>query len=321
MDSPKIYYTYQSPVFFGYNPDGRRRKRSTVQTDAETQQCTHNVLNTNRADENDQPTRPRNVLRQNSRSRRNQQNITVGNLSVSLFDKDNRGSSSNELARRAAAFAHSYPPSDALPNTQQVDQIISQKGYEAWKFVLDRMMIDGNGMPSISSEGRVVEFGAMRSVEEEKRREAVSSGTEFMHYFEITLISRSKYVENMAIGLTTRPYPYFRFPGWNMHSVGYHSRDGSVFHENIDGKRYGPSWGDEIGETVGVGYRPNTGEVFFTKNGEYLGVTLKNSKHVWYPTVAADGPCKFEINFGDKCRGFRFEKARNYGPGAPLKED
>ncbi|CAG8619527.1 1506_t:CDS:2 [Acaulospora morrowiae] len=359
MDSQETYYTYQSPVFFGYNPDGGRIcgaycilafTLSSVIISIILMICLYSVYNK----------RKRNRLRVDTEtqqhildqySRQSEQNTTVVNLGVPLFSKDRRGRTSSELARRAAAFTHSYPPSDALPTAEQVDQIISQKGYGAWRFVLDRSMVNETGMPNISNEGRVVEFGInnnkwrlkpsasivnkdicvqsnfpffwpVQSVDEEKRREAISCRAEFMHYFEITLISRCKGVENMAIGLTTKPYPYFRFPGWCLYSIGYHSCDGKIFHENnFEGKPYGPSWGDDIGETVGVGYRPNTGEIFFTKNGEYLGVALRDSKHVWYPAVAADGPCRFEVNFGDKGRGFRFEKARNYGPGSPLKEE
>ena len=31
---------------------------------------------------------------------------------------------------------------------------------------------------------------------------------------------------NVAVGLTTKPYPQFRLPGWSKYSIGYFSADG-----------------------------------------------------------------------------------------------
>ena len=42
-----------------------------------------------------------------------------------------------------------------------------------------------------------------------------------LHYFEIT-VEEAKSDIVMSIGLSTKPYPLFRMPGWNKHSIGYH---------------------------------------------------------------------------------------------------
>ena len=59
---------------------------------------------------------------------------------------------------------------------------------------------------------------------------------------------------------------------------------------------------------LGVGYRPRTGAVFFTRNGKklddaYIGLT----KHNLFPTVAADGAASIHVNLGQA--GFVFIEA------------
>ncbi|CAG8464401.1 8756_t:CDS:2 [Paraglomus occultum] len=134
-----------------------------------------------------------------------------------------------------------------------------------------------------------------------------------LHYFEVTVLSNPKPKDTtIAIGLATKPYPPFRLPGWNLYSVGYHSDDGRKFNDAYGGRDYGPEWG-KVGDTVGCGYYPNTGFVFFTKNGENIGYAFTGMRYLWYPTVGAHGPCKVKINFGDD-EPFRYCEARGFGP-------
>jgi len=108
-------------------------------------------------------------------------------------------------------------------------------------------------------------------------------------------------------------------PGWNLYSVGYHSDDGRKFNDAYGGRKYGPEWG-KVGDTVGCGYYPATGYVFFTKNGRNLGTAFTGIRHLWYPTIGADGPCKLEVNFGDGARPFRYNEARGFGPTGPVRK-
>ena len=62
------------------------------------------------------------------------------------------------------------------------------------------------------------------------------------------------------------------------------------------------------GDVVGVGYRPRTGTIFFTRNGKKLddiahGLKTQN----FFPTVGANGPCTIHVNFGQS--GFVFIEA------------
>ncbi|ORY95481.1 concanavalin A-like lectin/glucanase domain-containing protein [Syncephalastrum racemosum] len=118
-----------------------------------------------------------------------------------------------------------------------------------------------------------------------------------LHYFEVTLVTTHPN-SVIAVGLTTRPYPLFRMPGWNRYSVGYHSDDGCKFLEDATGGQdYGPSF--KQGDTVGCGYEPVEGNVFFTLNGYRIGYayTGLQPRH-YFASVGADGPATLDVNFG-----------------------
>lgn len=117
------------------------------------------------------------------------------------------------------------------------------------------------------------------------------------HYFEVTVQYAGPDVV-MAIGLSTRPYPLFRMPGWNKFSVGYHSDDGHKFCDDATGgQSFGPSW--TVGDTVGCGYIPETGSVYFTKNGNLIDYAFSSlRRHNYFPSIGADGPATIAFNFG-----------------------
>jgi hypothetical protein len=110
----------------------------------------------------------------------------------------------------------------------------------------------------------------------------------------------------VAVGLATRPYPAFRLPGVNRYSVAYHSNGDKSHNYPFTATAFGPSLKE--GDVLGVGYRPRTGTVFFTRNGRkledaFVGLTRWNL----FPTIGADGPCSVHVNFGQS--GFVFVEA------------
>uniref|UniRef100_A0A1D1XYM9 Protein ssh4 n=1 Tax=Anthurium amnicola TaxID=1678845 RepID=A0A1D1XYM9_9ARAE len=127
-------------------------------------------------------------------------------------------------------------------------------------------------------------------------------------YYEITIISNPNNDKTtIAIGLATKPYPAFRLTGCNSNSVGYHSNEGKKFHnDGLTGTKYAEKWG-EVGDVIGCGYYPNTGQVFFTKNGKNMGITYTGLFHVWFPTIGSDGVCSVKVNFGQG--EFRYRRA------------
>ncbi|CAG8757506.1 1436_t:CDS:2, partial [Gigaspora rosea] len=185
--------------------------------------------------------------------------------------------------------------------------------------------VSSGGHSEVTNNGRWVEF-FFKSTEIKKESMIQTNypffnprkdieHEEIMHYFEVTVKKMSNQVNTIAIGLSTTPYPYFRLPGYHENSVAYHSDDGRKFHNDSDGGvTYGPTWGK--GDTIGCGYRPKNGVVFFTKNGEDLDVAFRVLQHTWYPSIGTDGSCELEVNFGDS--DFKFKRARGYGPGSPL---
>lgn len=110
----------------------------------------------------------------------------------------------------------------------------------------------------------------------------------------------------VSIGVTTKPYPLFRLPGRHKYSISYDSTGHRRFQQPFNGTIYAPPYVQ--GDVVGVGYRPRTGTIFFTRNGKKLEDVAHGLKlHNFFPTVGANGPCSVHVNFGQS--GFVFIEA------------
>ncbi|ORY86261.1 concanavalin A-like lectin/glucanase domain-containing protein [Protomyces lactucae-debilis] len=108
-----------------------------------------------------------------------------------------------------------------------------------------------------------------------------------------------------AIGVATKPYPAFRLPGYNRHSVGYLTDGTKRRNQPFFGKTYGPVC--RQGDVIGCGYKPRTGTVFFTRNGKKLEEAATGYRQNIFPSVGANGPCQIHVNFGQA--GFVFIEA------------
>lgn len=128
----------------------------------------------------------------------------------------------------------------------------------------------------------------------------------------------------VSIGLCSVHFPKSgQQPGWRELSCGYHGDDGHKFCGNGQGTAYGPTYGK--GDTVGVGIDYYRCHIFFTKNGENIGVayTRQQKPHLWlalggyretelsqmlyprkgfglFPIVGIDTSSKISFNFGQK---------------------
>lgn len=110
----------------------------------------------------------------------------------------------------------------------------------------------------------------------------------------------------ISIGVTTKPYPLFRLPGWHKSSIAYTSLGHRRYNQPFTPTNYGPEYVQ--GDVIGVGYRPRTGTVFFTRNGKKLDDVAHGLKtQNFFPTVGANGPCTVHVNFGQS--GFVFIEA------------
>ncbi|GAA5901810.1 hypothetical protein JCM8208_003594 [Rhodotorula glutinis] len=211
---------------------------------------------------------------------------------------------------RAKIWQTQYPP-NSQPTEITLSQFLSiqEKGVSAWSFEPDyesnpaivveqrteiTFLADGYGMAPEEGGGCCVQS----NLPVPKLND--------VYYFESKMYEKPD-ATNVSIGLTTKPYPSFRLPGVSRYSVGYHSADGFKSHSfPFTATSYGPPLLE--GDTLGVGYRPRTGTVFFTRNGKKLDEAFVGfNKHNVFPTVGADGPCSVHVNLGQA--GFVFIEA------------
>jgi hypothetical protein len=126
-----------------------------------------------------------------------------------------------------------------------------------------------------------------------------------VYYWEVKMFDLPE-TTTVAVGLATKPYPPFRLPGLNRYSVAYHSNGDKSHNFPFTAAPFGPILKE--GDVLGVGYRPRTGTVFFTRNGRktedaFVGLSRWNL----FPTIGADGPCSVHVNLGQA--GFVFIEA------------
>ena len=94
--------------------------------------------------------------------------------------------------------------------------------------------------------------------------------------------------------------------GLHKFSLAYTSSGERRYNQPFQGSQYGPAFVQ--GDVVGVGYRPRSGTIFFTRNGRKLDDVAHGLKtQNFFPTVGANGPCHVHVNFGQL--GFVFIEA------------
>jgi hypothetical protein len=94
--------------------------------------------------------------------------------------------------------------------------------------------------------------------------------------------------------------------GYHKSSIAYMSYGSRRHNQPFTPTPYGPEYVQ--GDVIGVGYRPRTGTVFYTRNGKKLDDVAHGLKtQNFFPTVGANGPCRVHVNFGQM--GFVFIEA------------
>ena len=148
----------------------------------------------------------------------------------------------------------------------------------------------------------------------------IPSNLDSIYYFEAMVISEGKEGEPaIGIGLTVDGSLLSRMPGWDEHTIAYHSDDGKFYYNCTSTDDYGPSFGTN--DVVGCGLDLSDMSVFFTKNGKFLGVVQCNLPEMtWYPTIGTHSKNEMvQVNFGQDPFVFQLEslsgkssKNRNY---------
>lgn len=131
------------------------------------------------------------------------------------------------------------------------------------------------------------------------------SSSHQLWYFEVYIECSDK--RGVAsVGLAPDEYPLDKPVGKDATSYAYNSEEGKKWQGDLL-QDYGPAYGG--GDVVGCGFNSVTREIFFTKNGTYLGVAFWDvpQNTTFYPTVSLkgaigmtivatfQGPFKFDI--------------------------
>ncbi|GJJ67685.1 Ran-binding protein 9/10 [Entomortierella parvispora] len=198
----------------------------------------------------------------------------------------------------AKAFQIANPP-NSVPTDISLSQYLSiqEKGVSAWEFEASydhQLFVHDRTELSFFDREACVQTNLPLPKQQE------------VYYWEVKMFEKSPQT-TISIGVSTKPYPTSRLPGWNRFSVGYFSHNGQKYcNSPWSGYPYGPIYFE--GDVIGCGYRPRNGNIFFTRNGRriedaYTGFGRTNL----FPTVGATGPCVLHVNFGQS--GFVFVEA------------
>ncbi|KAJ1736708.1 Protein ssh4 [Coemansia sp. Benny D160-2] len=138
-----------------------------------------------------------------------------------------------------------------------------------------------------------------------------------VYYYEVRLDSLPEGT-GVALGVAMRSYPPLRMAGWARNSVAFHTADGCVYHNHPLDVSQKIESSLRTSDTLGVGWRPNSGKMFFTING----VIVCHLRTPWahkrmYPIVSADGPCRLNVNFGARAFVLAHANMRHWALAPP----
>ncbi|KAL9102886.1 MAG: hypothetical protein Q9163_002009 [Psora crenata] len=199
---------------------------------------------------------------------------------------------------RAKAFIQANPP-ETLTTDISLSQFlaIQEKGVSAWEFEPELEIANCFVEARTEIEFFDSECSVQSNLPIPKQNE--------VYYWEAKIYDKPE-SSLISIGLSTKPYPLFRLPGWHKTSIAYTSTGQRRHNQPFHPTSYGPEYVQ--GDVIGVGYRPRTGSVFFTRNGKKLDDVAHGLKtQNFFPTVGANGPCTVHVNFGQS--GFVFIEA------------
>ncbi|BFZ55397.1 Protein ssh4 [Savitreella phatthalungensis] len=200
--------------------------------------------------------------------------------------------------QRARAFQQMQPP-ESIPTDISLSQYLSiqEKGVSAWEFE-----------PDPEATNCLVECRTELTFYDNEEC-CVQTNLPIprqndVYYWEAKVYELPT-ATRLSVGLTTKPYPTFRLPGFSRHSIAYMSDGERRHNEPFVGRPYGPAL--RQGDVVGCGYRARTGTIFFTRNGKKLEEAATGQRRNLFPSIGAHGPCSIHVNFGQA--GFVFIEA------------
>ncbi len=204
---------------------------------------------------------------------------------------------SRQLYLRAKQFQNANPPL-SLDTDISLSQFlaIQEKGVSAWEFMVD--FPHANCFVQARTE---IEFYDATCCVQTNLPLPNQNET---YYWEAKMYEKPGETI-VSVGLTTKPYPTFRLPGHHKYSVAYDSLGLRRLNQPFSAPSFFPPI--QQGDVIGVGYKPQSGDIFFTRNGKKFHEQIRGMKMNLFPTIGADGPCKVHVNFGQA--GFVFIEA------------
>ncbi|KAL0580395.1 Protein ssh4 [Marasmius crinis-equi] len=203
---------------------------------------------------------------------------------------------------RAKDYQLQYLP-NSLPTDITLSQFLSiqEKGVSAWSFEPDFETVNSLLVHARTEITFLPDPASSSCVQSNLPLPKLNE----VYYWEVKMFDLPE-TTNVAIGLSTKPYPPFRLPGLSRYSVAYHSNGDKSHNYPFTASSFGASLKE--GDVLGVGYRPRSGTVFFTRNGRKMEDAFTGLNR-WnlFPTIGADGPCSVHVNFGQA--GFVFVEA------------
>ncbi|KAF5377491.1 hypothetical protein D9615_005346 [Tricholomella constricta] len=203
---------------------------------------------------------------------------------------------------RAKDHQLQYPP-NSLPTDITLSQFLSiqEKGVSAWSFEPDYETVNSLLVHARTEITFLPDPASSSCVQSNLPLPKLNE----VYYWEVKMFDLPE-PTTVSVGLATKPYPAFRLPGLSRYSVAYHSNGDKSHNYPFTASPFGSVLKE--GDVLGVGYRPRTGTVFFTRNGRkmedaFIGLSRWNL----FPTIGADGPCSVHVNLGQA--GFVFIEA------------
>ncbi|ERT02303.1 protein ssh-4 [Sporothrix schenckii ATCC 58251] len=196
---------------------------------------------------------------------------------------------------RAKAFVAANPPESVQTDISLSQYLaIQEKGVAAWEFEPELEIANCFVEARTEIEFFDSECTVMSNLPVPKQNE--------VYYWEAKIYDKPDNTL-LSIGMATKPYPLFRF---HKFSAAYLSSGTRRYNQPFNATPYGLPFVQ--GDVIGVGYRPRTGSIFFTRNGKRLeDITHGLKSQNFFPAVGANGPAIVHVNFGQA--GFVFIEA------------
>lgn len=177
---------------------------------------------------------------------------------------------------------------EAHPSADLMPQRLSMKGVSHQSVLIDKERLIAT-FRGVGQHGNDV--GAVRA-------DRPIPLTRQAYYYEVTVLDAGE-KGKIGIGFADGDFKLQRQPGWEPNSFGYHGDDGKKFSSTGNGANYGPKF--STNDVIGAGIHLGNRQIFFTKNGKFLGIAFEDIQGELYPTIGLHSKAEsVEVNFGQK---------------------